>query len=65
MRAVDASARLNEADKQQLHKQAFDQAEKFEVLDKRDVAALSRVSLTIPSDICLKLTTHLGTPSTR
>jgi predicted RNase H-like nuclease (RuvC/YqgF family) len=42
MRAVDASVRLNEADKQQLHQQAFDQAEKFEVLNKRDVAALSR-----------------------
>jgi len=36
--------RLNEADKEQLHKQAYDQAEKFEVLNKRDVASMSRVS---------------------
>jgi hypothetical protein len=35
---------MNEADKELLHKQAHDQAEKFEVLGKRDVASLSRVS---------------------
>ncbi|KAF2190791.1 hypothetical protein K469DRAFT_721696 [Zopfia rhizophila CBS 207.26] len=42
MRVPDASTRLNEADKEHLHKQAFDQAEKFEVLNKRDVASMSR-----------------------
>jgi len=43
IRPVDASVRLNEADKEHLHKQAFDQAEKFEVLTKKDVASMSRV----------------------
>ncbi|KAF2277604.1 uncharacterized protein EI97DRAFT_375427 [Westerdykella ornata] len=42
MRVQDASVRMNEADKKHLHKQAHDQAEKFEVLQKRDVASMSR-----------------------
>ncbi|KAF2200515.1 hypothetical protein GQ43DRAFT_70023 [Delitschia confertaspora ATCC 74209] len=42
MRATDASKFLNVVDKKQLHKQALDQAEKFEVLNKRDVASMSR-----------------------
>ncbi|KAF2741055.1 hypothetical protein EJ04DRAFT_112880 [Polyplosphaeria fusca] len=42
MRVVDASVRMNETDKELLHKQALDQADKFEVLNKRDVASLSR-----------------------
>jgi hypothetical protein len=36
---------MNENDKELLHKQAYEQAEKFEVLNKRDVASMSRVSL--------------------
>jgi hypothetical protein len=35
---------MNDADKQHLHRQAYDQAEKFEVLNKRDVSSMSRVS---------------------
>lgn len=34
---------MKEADKELLHKQAQDQAEKFEILNKRDVASMSRV----------------------
>lgn len=45
MRAHDASMHMNEHDKDLLHKQAYDQAEKFEVLNKRDVASTSRVSI--------------------
>jgi hypothetical protein len=44
MRVADATVRMNEIDKEQLHKQALDQADKFEILNKRDVASLSRVS---------------------
>lgn len=33
---------MNDADKEVLHKQAHDQAEKFEILNKRDVASMSR-----------------------
>ncbi|KAF2470607.1 uncharacterized protein BDR25DRAFT_303672 [Lindgomyces ingoldianus] len=42
MRISDATRQLNDADKEHLHKQAYDQAEKFEVLNKRDVASLAR-----------------------
>ena len=48
MRVAEASMRMPEADKEILHKQAYDQAEKFEVLKKRDVASLSRVSVLPP-----------------
>jgi hypothetical protein len=48
MRVAEASLRMLEADKEILHKQAYDQAEKFEVLKKRDVASLSRVSILQP-----------------
>jgi hypothetical protein len=44
MRVHEASMRMSENDKELLHKQAYDQAEKFEVLNKRDVASMSRVS---------------------
>lgn len=43
--------RMPEADKEILHKQAYDQAEKFEVLKKRDVASLSRVSILRPDTL--------------
>ncbi|KAH7398893.1 Up-regulated during septation-domain-containing protein [Phaeosphaeria sp. MPI-PUGE-AT-0046c] len=42
MRVAEASRRLSDADKSLLHKQAYDQANNFEVLNKRDVASLSR-----------------------
>lgn len=44
MRVSEASRRISDADKKLLHKQAYDQAGNFEVLNKRDVASLSRVS---------------------
>ena len=44
MRVPEASRRMSDADKKLLYKQAYDQAGKFEVLNKRDVASLSRVS---------------------
>lgn len=44
MRVSEASRRISDADKRLLHKQAYDQAGNFEVLNKRDVASLSRVS---------------------
>jgi len=43
MRVPEASRRMSDADKKLLHKQAYDQAGNFEVLNKRDVASLSRV----------------------
>ncbi|KAF2497775.1 hypothetical protein BU16DRAFT_456867 [Lophium mytilinum] len=42
MRAVDASSQMNEAEKEGLRLQAIDQAGQFEVLNKKDVASLSR-----------------------
>lgn len=42
MRVSEASRRISDADKKLLHKQAYDQAGNFEVLNKRDVASLSR-----------------------
>lgn len=47
MRVPEASRRMSDADKKLLHKQACDQAGNFEVLNKRDVASLSRVWLTL------------------
>jgi len=44
MRVPEASRRMSDGDKKLLHKQAYDQAGNFEVLNKRDVASLSRVS---------------------
>lgn len=44
MRVPEASRRMSDADKKLLYKQAYDQAGNFEVLNKRDVASLSRVS---------------------
>ncbi|KAI8934690.1 hypothetical protein NX059_008381 [Plenodomus lindquistii] len=42
MRVLEASRRMSDADQKLLHKQAYDQAGNFEVLNKRDVASLSR-----------------------
>ncbi|OAG05209.1 uncharacterized protein CC84DRAFT_1094636 [Paraphaeosphaeria sporulosa] len=42
MRVADASRRMQEAEKETLYKQASEQAEKFEVMNKRDVASMSR-----------------------
>lgn len=42
MRATDASLKLDDIEKENLRRQAFNQAGKFEVLNKRDVASLSR-----------------------
>ncbi|KAH9875162.1 hypothetical protein J1614_004652 [Plenodomus biglobosus] len=42
MRVPEASRRMSDADQKLLHKQAYDQAGNFEVLNKRDVASLSR-----------------------
>jgi LAS superfamily LD-carboxypeptidase LdcB len=71
MRARDAAMRMNDADKGQLHKQAYDQADKFEVLHKRDVASLSRVSsfLSTPThthvaDHIIRSSEHLTSAAT-
>jgi hypothetical protein len=45
MRVPEASRRMSDVDQKALHKQAYDQAGKFEVLNRRDVASLSRVRL--------------------
>ncbi|KAJ4356127.1 uncharacterized protein N0V89_004155 [Didymosphaeria variabile] len=42
MRVADASRRMHDAEKETLYKQASAQAEKFEVMNKRDVASMSR-----------------------
>ncbi|KAF1941991.1 hypothetical protein EJ02DRAFT_403397 [Clathrospora elynae] len=42
MRVPEATMRMSNADKKLLHKQACEQAGNFEVLNKRDVASLSR-----------------------
>lgn len=63
MRIPEATRRMSDADKVLLHKQAYDQAGNFEVLNKRDVASLSRVRLcNMPSGHVLTLS--LGTTST-
>ena len=51
MRVSEAARRMSDADKKLLHKQAYDQAGNFEVLHKRDVASLSRVSSLHPCQI--------------
>lgn len=43
MRVPEASSRMSNVDQQSLHKQAYEQAGNFEVLNKGDVASLSRV----------------------
>lgn len=55
MRAAEANMHMHDIEKETLRKQAHDQAEKFEVLNKRDVASTSRVSVhseTLPSHSC-------------
>ncbi|KAF3048150.1 hypothetical protein E8E12_010839 [Didymella heteroderae] len=42
MRVPEASRRMSDVDQQSLHKQAYEQAGNFEVLNKSDVASLSR-----------------------
>ena len=37
---------MSDVDQQVLHKQAYEQAGNFEVLNKGDVASMSRVSVT-------------------
>jgi hypothetical protein len=64
MRISEASRRMSDADKKLLHKQAHDQAGNFEVLNKRDVASLSRVSSPLPPLITLTEPVS-GTESTR
>jgi len=44
MRVAEASMRMADADKRLLHKQAAEQATKFEVLNKHNVSSMSRVS---------------------
>ena len=46
MRVPEASRRMSDVDQQVLHKQAYEQAGNFEVLNKGDVASMSRVSVT-------------------
>jgi len=43
MRVADASRRMPEVEKETLYKQASAQAQKFEVMNKRDVSSMSRV----------------------
>lgn len=45
MRVADASRRMGKAEKATLYKQASAQADKFEVMNKRDVASMSRVCI--------------------
>jgi hypothetical protein len=63
MRVPEASRHMSDADKKLLHKQAYDQAGNFEVLNKRDVASLSRVSFRISSHIVVA-NLIIGTEST-
>ncbi|KAF2446821.1 hypothetical protein P171DRAFT_239835 [Karstenula rhodostoma CBS 690.94] len=42
MRVAEASRRMHEAEQETLYKQASEQAKKFEVMNKRDVASMSR-----------------------
>ncbi|KAL5373036.1 hypothetical protein PMIN02_012508 [Paraphaeosphaeria minitans] len=42
MRVADASRRMQKAEKETLYKQASEQADKFEVMNKRDVSSMSR-----------------------
>jgi hypothetical protein len=56
MRVPEASRRMSDADKSLLHKQAYDQANNFEVLNRRDVASLSRVGVTVQSLMVQPLT---------
>jgi hypothetical protein len=46
-RAIEASVTYHPDEKDDLNKQALEQAEKFEVLHKRDVSSLSRVSFIL------------------
>jgi hypothetical protein len=58
MRATDASIQMNEVEMEGLRKQAIDQAEQFEVLNKKDVASLSRVCPSPCKDLTMMLTLH-------
>jgi hypothetical protein len=58
MRVPEASRRMSDADKSLLHKQAYDQAGNFEVLNRRDVASLSRVSTQLAPLMFPFLTHH-------
>lgn len=54
---------MSDTDQQTLHKQAYDQAGNFEVLNKGDVASMSRVS---PTPVVAYVFTDImvGAPST-
>lgn len=62
MRVSEASRRMSIADQKLLHKQAYEQAGNFEVLNKRDVASLSRVRFLLQ---CIRHATNfnVGTQS--
>lgn len=47
MRVAEASRRMEEVEKETLFKQATMQAQKFEVMNKRDVATTARVCITL------------------
>ena len=63
MRVSEASRRMSDADQQTLHKQAHEQAGNFEVLNKGDVASMSRVSHT--SSAILHTPTNIIAGTTR
>lgn len=65
LRVQEASERMSSADIDLLHKQAHDQAEKFEVFNKRDVASMSRVSGLNPITGVILLTSTVGAQSSR
>lgn len=54
MRVADASRRMQDAEKETLYKQASAQAEKFEVMNKRDVASMSRVSSLLYHNVAVQ-----------
>jgi hypothetical protein len=48
MRVSEAMRRMSDIDQKDLHKQAYDQAGNFEVMNKQNVATMSRVSSSFP-----------------
>lgn len=62
--AAEASVKLEESEKEKLRMQAIDQAERFEVLNKKDVKALSRVCTTELKEKAISLIRPVGAPRT-
>ena len=60
----EASRRMSDADQQTLYKQAYEQAGNFEVLNKADVASMSRVSFAPVAFLRTYVDIVLGTSST-